>query len=55
VKKRSHSVNLFETSTEVVKQFCSVKYIEGENGAAKTFDWGTRVRVVLEAAQGELQ
>jgi hypothetical protein len=55
VKKRRHSVNLFETSFEVVKQFCSVKNIEGENGAAKTLDWGTRVRVVLEAAQGELQ
>ncbi|XP_066336156.1 probable LRR receptor-like serine/threonine-protein kinase At1g05700 isoform X2 [Miscanthus floridulus] len=26
--------------------------LRGENGSAKTLDWGTRVRLVLEAAQG---
>ncbi|XP_062193803.1 probable LRR receptor-like serine/threonine-protein kinase At1g51810 isoform X4 [Phragmites australis] len=30
--------------------FC--ENIEGKNGVAETFNWGTRVRVVLEAAQG---
>jgi hypothetical protein len=25
---------------------------EGKNGASRTLNWGTRIRVVLDAAQG---
>ncbi|XP_066337563.1 probable LRR receptor-like serine/threonine-protein kinase At1g05700 isoform X2 [Miscanthus floridulus] len=37
---------------EYMSQGSLLNHLRGENGAAKTLDWGTRVRVVLEAAQG---